>query len=304
MLHHSNVDRLWAYWQAMHPEASTFNGAYQGLARFTTLAGTMVGLDSPLEPFKQANGDWHTSRSVNNIKTFGYTYEGLEFWSKSESEMKQSAVQMINSLYAPGSKPKPKPSATSTSAAPKPTQSSTKQSSQTSSAGAKTQSQSTGSSTKVSVPSSQSTHAASNGTIISQSTAAGSSQSAVATSILPSGTSVALPTVSTGVDSQPDSNTTETGDEKHYYAGITVDVSYLPIRPCSIEVSIDIWRAGGMAIMMMPEKGTVYDSISLTDAMASAGLDQFSGDELLQQIMSRLHVVLRTVCLTHFLYSM
>ncbi|KAJ3499290.1 hypothetical protein NLG97_g453 [Lecanicillium saksenae] len=315
MLHHSNVDRLWAYWQAMHPEASTFNGGYYGLGRFTTFAGSLVNLDSPLEPFKQPNGQWHTSRSVNNIKTFGYSYKGLEYWTKSESEMQQSAVQMINSLYGPEQVQKPSP--TSTTAAPKSTKTSTKQSSQPAATSASTQSQSAGSSTKASmpssqsqsagsstkasVPSSQSTQTAGNSTVssqstaeVSQSTVLPSSGSAVITSAISSGASAAVPTASAGVGSHPETNTTETCDQKRFFAGITVDVSYLPIRPCSIEVSLDIWGAGGMAIMMMPEKGTVYDSISLTDAITSAGMDQFSGDELLQQILSRIHVVLRT----------
>ncbi|EJP66768.1 tyrosinase 2 [Beauveria bassiana ARSEF 2860] len=471
MLHHSNVDRLWAYWQAIYPEASTFNGRYQCLSRFNTLSGTMTSLDSPLQPFRQANGEWHTSRSVNSIKTFGYAYQGLEYWTKSETEMQQGAVELINSLYGPEEKKKKRPSVSSTSA--KSTQTSSKQSVQMSSSKQSiqttstestqttikqssqttlTQSTQTSSSKKSSqstsehstqsasqqstpttieqssqstltqstqsISSKQSTQSASeqssqlaskqstqssaqassqpaptissssssssshstetiskqstqasgtvstgtskqqsketssvqsttqsSGTVStdnqhsietssvqstqshieqtsssvlsspSQSTAtagnrtssawptagaskpsspiSSSSRAGNETSVAPSATSAALPTTSAQVDAQSDSNATKSGDNKRFYAGITVDVAYLPVRPCAIEISIDMWRAGDMAIMQMPEKGIVYDSISLSDAISNAGLGDVSDTEVVSQVMSRLHVALR-----------
>ncbi|KAM3470120.1 hypothetical protein MY5147_006603 [Beauveria neobassiana] len=464
MLHHSNVDRLWAYWQAIYPEASTFNGRYQCLSRFNTLSGTMTSLDSPLQPFRQANGEWHTSRSVNSIKTFGYAYQGLEHWTKSETEMQQGAAELINSLYGPEEKKKKRPSVSSTSA--KPTQTSSKQSVQTSSSKQSvqtssskqsiqtssskqsiqttstestqttikqssqttlTQSTQTSSSKQSSqsaselstqpasqqstpttieqssqttltqstqtISSKQSTQSASeqssqlaskqstqssaqassqtaptisssssssssqstetiskqstqsSGTVStdnqhsietssvqstqshieqasssvssspSQSTATAGNRTSSAwptagaskpsspisslsragneTSRASSATSAALPTTSAQVDSHSDSNATETGDNRRFYAGITVDVAYLPVRPCAIEISIGMWRAGDMAIMQMPEKGIVYDSISLSDAISNAGLGDVSDTEVVSQVMSRLHVALR-----------
>ncbi|KAM3435251.1 hypothetical protein MY4824_004976, partial [Beauveria thailandica] len=477
MLHHSNVDRLWAYWQAIYPEASTFNGRYQGLSRFSTLSGTMIGLDSPLQPFRQANGEWHTSRSVNSIKTFGYAYQGLEGYgnkNKSETEVQQSVVELFNSLYGP--EEKQRPGVSSTSAKPTETGSSkqsvqtssssnsgkqssiqttsiesarttTKQSSHTtltqskqstqtisskqstrsvseqasqttSSESAKTtikqssqtaltqstqnisskqpaqsaseqssqhaskqltqssaqassqppptisissSSQSTetisNQSTQVGVtvskeandiqstrsvqsttlssgtasttmdnqdsmetssvqstqshmeqtsssvlsPPLQSAEAAGNRTTSAWPAAGASKPSRVSsswragneTSVAPSATSAALPTTSSQVDAHSDSNATKTGALVRFYAGITVDVAHLPVRPCAIEISIDTWRAGDMAIMQMPEKGIVYDSISLSDAIANAGLGDAADDEVLSQVMSRLHVALR-----------
>ncbi|KAM3517514.1 hypothetical protein NHJ13051_008917 [Beauveria bassiana] len=484
MLHHSNVDRLWAYWQAIYPEASTFNGRYQCLSRFNTLSGTMTSLDPPLQPFRQANGEWHTSRSVNSIKTFGYAYQGLEYWTKSETEMQQGAGELINSLYGPEEKKKKKrPSVLSTSA--KPTQTSSKQSVQISSSkqsiqttstestqttikqssqttltqsrqtisseqssqsasqqstpttieqssqttsiesektAIKQSSQTTLTQSTQSISSEQSTQSASeqssqlaskqstqssaqassqpaptisssssssssqstetiskqstqvsgtvstgtskqqsketssvqpttqsSGTVMTitdnqhsmetssvqstqshieqtsssilssppQSTAtagnrtsgawptagaskpsspiSSSSRAGNETSVRSSAASAdALPTTSAQVDAQSDSNATETGDNKRFYAGITVDVAYLPVRPCAIEISIGMWRAGDMAIMQMPEKGIVYDSISLSDAISNAGLgDDVSDTEVVSQVMSRLHVALR-----------
>lgn len=102
MLHHTNVDRLWAYWQAISPEHSRFNVPYSGGARYSTPKGTQIGPDSPLNPFKKANGDFHTTRSVDNIRDFGYSYQGLEYWEKSPAEMRQEATRLINRLYGPG----------------------------------------------------------------------------------------------------------------------------------------------------------------------------------------------------------
>lgn len=101
MLHHSNVDRLWAYWQAMRPGDSTFQVSYKGASRFATPGGATIGPDSPLQPFLKPGGGFHTSRSVNSLQGFGYTYQGLEYWQKSPDQMRQDATQIINSLYSP-----------------------------------------------------------------------------------------------------------------------------------------------------------------------------------------------------------
>lgn len=115
------------------------------------------------------------------------------------------------------------------------------------------------------------------------------------TSASQTATQVGLPVVSTGIAQQPQANTTDTGSSKSYFVGIDVEVSQLPFRPCSIEVSIDIWRAGSMVIMKMPLTGVLHDSIPLADAIAAAGLDMFPDSELVNQISSRLHVILRKV---------
>lgn len=101
MLHHSNVDRLWAYWQAIRPSDSTFRVSYTGGSRFATAGGTKISPDSPLQPFLKPGGGFHTSRSVNSLQGFGYSYRGLEYWQKSPDQMRQDATQIINSLYSP-----------------------------------------------------------------------------------------------------------------------------------------------------------------------------------------------------------
>lgn len=101
MLHHTNVDRLWAYWQAIWPEHSIFLTPYQGGSRYSTPKGTSISADSPLNPFFGSNGEFHTTRSVEKIQSFGYSYQGLEYWDKSAGEMRQEAKRLINRLYGP-----------------------------------------------------------------------------------------------------------------------------------------------------------------------------------------------------------
>ncbi|KAG3191273.1 hypothetical protein PC129_g25093, partial [Phytophthora cactorum] len=56
----------------------------------------------PLQPFYASSGKFHTPKSVNSIKSFGYAYEGLEWRSKSDAQMKTAATALINRLYSTG----------------------------------------------------------------------------------------------------------------------------------------------------------------------------------------------------------
>ncbi|KAG5663138.1 hypothetical protein KAF25_001074 [Fusarium avenaceum] len=102
-MHHTQVDRLWAYWQAMHPNQLSFTGSYSGGSRYSTPQGTRITPTSPLNPFYKSRGNFHTSESVKNIKGFGYTYPGLEYWHMSAAQLSSSAKTTINRLYGSGS---------------------------------------------------------------------------------------------------------------------------------------------------------------------------------------------------------
>lgn len=108
MLHHANVDRLWAYWQFIRPTQAIFKSSYKGGARFNSRDGATITPNSPLQPFYQSNGQFHTPNSVTSIRNFGYTYEGLEYWRKSSDTMKKDATAIINRLYGPSSSKKAK----------------------------------------------------------------------------------------------------------------------------------------------------------------------------------------------------
>ncbi|KAK8069720.1 hypothetical protein PG994_006336 [Apiospora phragmitis] len=75
-LHHANVDRLFALWQAVY-----YNNTYQTQSRtmdgglYATPPGNVTG-DSPLKPFYRGDDptSFHTGKTAAAITTFGYTY--------------------------------------------------------------------------------------------------------------------------------------------------------------------------------------------------------------------------------------
>lgn len=105
MLHHANVDRLIALWQAIYYNSSIYTIADYESALYGTAAGTVGGL-TPLKPFYDVNGNFHTSESVRNVSAFGYTYPELqptmpggEVASLSPDELSSYVKFRVNALY-------------------------------------------------------------------------------------------------------------------------------------------------------------------------------------------------------------
>ena len=96
-LHHCNVDRIFAMWQTINPNAY---GASQVAPHHTwTIAqGTTQGPDSPLTPFYQTSSTFFTTNTVKDwAGTFHYTYP--EFV---DSDGSAASIQnYINKLYGP-----------------------------------------------------------------------------------------------------------------------------------------------------------------------------------------------------------
>lgn len=74
-LHHTNVDRLIAMWQALNP--SSWVGPYAAhLASFTNQAGAILDDTTDLMPFyANDDGDFWTSETARDTLAFGYVYE-------------------------------------------------------------------------------------------------------------------------------------------------------------------------------------------------------------------------------------
>ncbi|KAB5566591.1 hypothetical protein GE09DRAFT_740262 [Coniochaeta sp. 2T2.1] len=110
MLHHANVDRLIAMWQAIHYNSSILNTTSLALGTYGTANGTIVDADTPLKPFYDTNTTFHTSRTASDIRTFGYTYPEINDWNTTPDQLASFVTSRVNDLYGQGtdgSPPKP-----------------------------------------------------------------------------------------------------------------------------------------------------------------------------------------------------
>lgn len=104
MLHHANLDRLIALWQAIYPDSIIFNITDSEGALYGTAAGT-VSADTPLKPFHNQDSSFHTSNSVRKISTFGYTYPELQMSNAEDNYVSPDDLSdfvrvKVNSLYS------------------------------------------------------------------------------------------------------------------------------------------------------------------------------------------------------------
>lgn len=92
MLHHVNVDRIFAMWQALYNDSYVMpmKAIYPS---HTSAAGDLQDAGTPLTPFFANDSTFWTSETVRNHEVFGYTYP--EVSSKNRSEV----VTSINRLY-------------------------------------------------------------------------------------------------------------------------------------------------------------------------------------------------------------
>lgn len=100
-LHHANVDRLFAMWQALYPDSYITSGQ-SGASTYTAPSGTTVDGNTGLTPFHADNaGNFWTADQVRNITTFKYTYP--EFVETDGSP--QAMMGVVNQLYGNGATP-------------------------------------------------------------------------------------------------------------------------------------------------------------------------------------------------------
>ncbi|POS84167.1 hypothetical protein EPUL_005395 [Erysiphe pulchra] len=99
-LHHANIDRLFALWQAINPDAYLIpqEDLY---GNFIILPHTVVDENTSLIPFRdQKSGEWWTSASARSLDSFSYTYPELQ-GNQTPEELKKNATSAINRLYNP-----------------------------------------------------------------------------------------------------------------------------------------------------------------------------------------------------------
>lgn len=96
-LHHCNVDRLLAIWQAIYPN-SWIEPEETDMETATIKSGDILTGETPLKPFhKNAAGDFWTSTTSRDVAAFGYTYPEIQGGTPA------STRQAVNALYGSSS---------------------------------------------------------------------------------------------------------------------------------------------------------------------------------------------------------
>lgn len=102
-LHHTNVDRIFAIWQALYPDTWVTPQA-AALASYTTSKGEIQDSTTALTPFfASADGTFWTSDTVRDYTKFGYTYPELMAGPNSSTKARARVVKAINRLYGASS---------------------------------------------------------------------------------------------------------------------------------------------------------------------------------------------------------
>ncbi|KAF2012125.1 Di-copper centre-containing protein [Aaosphaeria arxii CBS 175.79] len=96
-LHHANVDRLFAIWEALNPN-SYVRGMENTFATWTYPGGSFADANTALTPFrKDDQGNFWSSSDVRWITTLGYTYPEFNDLTDGAATL----VSRVNSLYGP-----------------------------------------------------------------------------------------------------------------------------------------------------------------------------------------------------------
>ncbi|KAF3911202.1 Tyrosinase [Arthrobotrys entomopaga] len=107
-LHHTNIDRMFAIWQAIHSGSKTSyifpTDSYpNNYGTYSIKAGTNENSQTPLSPFHKSEGAYYTSDDVKSTKTFGYVYPETVDWDKPADQFTTWVVGKVNDLYGAGS---------------------------------------------------------------------------------------------------------------------------------------------------------------------------------------------------------
>ncbi|RMZ83529.1 hypothetical protein DV737_g1601, partial [Chaetothyriales sp. CBS 132003] len=103
-LHHANVDRQLAMWQALYLD-SYVQAEVNNYGSYYELKGSTDTGSTPLAPFHNSdNGSsmW-TSDGVRSLATFSYSYPELPYWRMNASELQANVRNEVNKLYNPDS---------------------------------------------------------------------------------------------------------------------------------------------------------------------------------------------------------
>lgn len=100
-LHHANIDRLFAMWQALYPNAWITQGQNNPYGTYGVPPNTIEVATTPLTPFRNAAGAFHTSNSARSTASFGYSYPEIPDWNyqNNPAGLTQYVAGKVQSLY-------------------------------------------------------------------------------------------------------------------------------------------------------------------------------------------------------------
>lgn len=102
-LHHANVDRIFALWQAIYP--GTFipaEGLEDNFGTLTIAPGTTEYSSTGLTPFTSSTtGSMYTSDTARALKNWGYTYPEIYDWNQTAAQLTATVIAKVNALYNP-----------------------------------------------------------------------------------------------------------------------------------------------------------------------------------------------------------
>ncbi|KAF2465062.1 tyrosinase [Lindgomyces ingoldianus] len=105
MLHHCNVDRLFALWQGVNPDKYVEPRSVFSSGTYTIADNTVVDADTPLLPFWNTTTTFWTSNAVKDTTVLGYAYpETMSWMFDSKDAYRASVNASISQLYSSSSR--------------------------------------------------------------------------------------------------------------------------------------------------------------------------------------------------------
>ncbi|RVD89014.1 uncharacterized protein DFL_000038 [Arthrobotrys flagrans] len=93
-LHHANMDRLFAIWQAVNPGRYSLSGTSPGT--YAIPRGTQEHMNLQMPPFRSSANTFHTPTGVTRPESFGYSYV------ETLNQNRGNVIAAVNRLYATG----------------------------------------------------------------------------------------------------------------------------------------------------------------------------------------------------------
>jgi len=100
-LHHCNVDRLYALWQALHPDADK-NMDFSARLETWWVTGDKEEETTPLVPFRKSDTEYWNSNDTRNLKVFGHTYPEITDWNVpgiNQDQVRAKVALAVKQLY-------------------------------------------------------------------------------------------------------------------------------------------------------------------------------------------------------------